>query len=546
MDSRFHGNDTLRDFQVKILYDQDRRRGFIVESMRDGISEILLSQLSDVIAVNVGLHFPRERWYDLERGISSAAKDFGFKNIESCIQWLVSSSLTRTQIEILASNLTVGETYFFRDRRIFDILEEHIIPELISSRRTSERRLRIWSAGCATGEEPYSIAIMLKKMIPDIQDWNITILATDINPHFLQKASKGIYTNWSFRDIPRWTQESFFKKTKDGSFKITSDIKEMVTFSYLNLVEDSYPSLLNNTNAVDIIFCRNVLMYFTADNMSSVIQKLHHSLMDSGWLIVSPCEVSKVLSAQFITVNFPGAILYRKDLNPSKMPGKIFPDEVLSCKGDYETEISFQIPLEPADDVSTGMTMPQLTVNLDKEIKKPEVSKLEEPYEEILDVYRKGLYREVEEKLIILLSHGKGIKNNPIFTKESVDLLIHVYANQGRLCEALEWCEKAIVMDKINPYFHYLRANILQELGHVEESVKSLKRALYLNPNFTLAYFALGIISKKKGKTREANKYLKNALSILDTLRDDDILPESEGMTAKRLKEIIVSTMEGT
>lgn len=513
--------------------------------MREGIPEILLSQLSDVIAVNVGLHFPRERWHDLERGISSAAKDFGFKNVGSCIQWLVSSSLTRAQIEILASNLTIGETYFFRDRRVFDILEEHIIPELISSRRTSECRLRIWSAGCATGEEPYSIAIMLKKMIPDLQDWNITVLATDINPHFLRKASKGVYTDWSFRDVPQWVQERFFQRTKGGSFKISSDIKEMVTFSYLNLVADSYPSLLNNTNAVDIIFCRNVLMYFTADNMNSVIQKLHHSLMDGGWLIVSPCETSKALSSQFTTVNSPGTILYRKDLNPSKMPEEIFSDEVLSCKGDYEMEISFQIPPEPADEVSAGTTMPQHTVNLDKEIEKPEISKLKDPYEEILDVYRKGLYREAEEKLITLLSHGEGVENSPVFTKESVDLLIHVYANQGRLHEALEWCEKAIVMDKINPCFHYLRANILQELGHVEESVKSFKRTLYLNPNFTLAYFALGMLSKKKGKTREANKHLENALSILDTLRDDDILPESEGMTAKRMKEIIVSTMEG-
>ncbi|MGQ3685980.1 MAG: CheR family methyltransferase [Candidatus Loosdrechtia sp.] len=513
--------------------------------MRDGVQEMLLSRLSDMIAVHVGLHFPRERWHDLKRGISSAAKDFGFDNVESCIQWLVSSSLTRNQIEILASNLTIGETYFFRDKRIFEILEEHIIPELISLRRTSERRLRIWSAGCATGEEPYSIAILLKKMIPDLRDWNITLLATDINPRFLQKASKGAYTDWSFRGTPRWVREGYFGKIKTNLYQISSDVKEMVTFSFLNLVRDSYPSLVNNTNAVDIIFCRNVLMYFATGTMHKVIQKLYRSLVDGGWLIVSPCETSNTLASQFTAVNFPGTILYRKVLNPSGIPGKIFRENVLTGEEEQETGISFQIPFEPVDDITDGMTVQRFTVCIDEENKKPEVPEPKDPYMEILDIYRKGLYREAGEKLITFLSDRKVIGNNPAFTREPVDLLIHVYANQGKLHEALEWCEKAITMDKTNPCFHYLRANILQELGHVEESVISLKRVLYLNPDFVLAHFALGMLNRKKGKIREANRHFKNALSILDSFRDDDVLPESEGMTAKRLREIIVSTMEG-
>lgn len=275
------------------------------------LSDTLLSKLSEFVVSQMGLHFPKERWRDLERRIGSAARELGFTDAESCIQRLLSSSLTRNQIGILSSHLTVGETYFFREKS-FEVFEECILPELIRSRRENDKRLRIWSAGCATGEEPYSIAILLTKMIPDLRDWNITILATDINPRFLEKASEGMYREWLFRVTPKWVKERYFKKGKDGRYEILPQIKRMVTFSYLNLVEDTYPSLLENTNAMDIIFCRNVLMYFAPDMEKKVIQNLYRSLVDGGWLIVSPIEISHILFSQFVTVNFPGVILYKK------------------------------------------------------------------------------------------------------------------------------------------------------------------------------------------------------------------------------------------
>src|SRR3972149_7870675 len=122
---------------------------------------------------------------------SLASGNFGFDDSEAFIQWLRSSSPDRKHIEVLASHLTVGETYFFRDNDVYKALEDRILPELITSRHTGEKRLRIWSAGCSTGEEAYSIAILLTRMMADLKDWNITILATDINPGALKKASEG-------------------------------------------------------------------------------------------------------------------------------------------------------------------------------------------------------------------------------------------------------------------------------------------------------------------------------------------------------------------
>jgi chemotaxis protein methyltransferase CheR len=272
----------------------------------------LLAQLSDLIAARLGLHFPRARWSDLERGVQAAARELNFPDVAAYIQRLLSSPLTQQQVAILASHLTIGETYFFREPRVFVTLEEEILPALTRARGEHARRLRVWSAGCATGEEPYSIAISISKVVPEVQDWHVTLLATDINPRFQQTASEGLYREWSFRDTPPWIKAQYFSRQPGGRLAILPAIQRMVTFAYLNLVDDVYPSLLTNTTAMDVIFCRNVLMYLAPEQAKKVVHRLHRALADGGWLVVGPSETSQALFASFQAVNTPGAILYRK------------------------------------------------------------------------------------------------------------------------------------------------------------------------------------------------------------------------------------------
>src|ERR1051326_1079376 len=134
------------------------------------------SRLSEFVAERMGLHFPPERWADLKRGLIGAAEEFGFGDVTKCTDWLLTTSLTKPQLQILASHLTVGETYFFRDRKAFDVLAESVLPDLVFARRGCGQRLRIWSAACCTGEEPYSLAILLHRVIPDLAEWHVTIL----------------------------------------------------------------------------------------------------------------------------------------------------------------------------------------------------------------------------------------------------------------------------------------------------------------------------------------------------------------------------------
>src|SRR5262249_27845182 len=145
------------------------------------IPEAVWPRLSELIARGTGLHFPPERRRDLLRGLTSAAEELGFADVAECADGLLKTSLSSEQLHTLASHLTIGETYFFREPRTFEALANTVLPALIQRRRGRDQRLRLWSAACATGEEPYSLAILLRQLLPDWEDWRVTILATDIN-----------------------------------------------------------------------------------------------------------------------------------------------------------------------------------------------------------------------------------------------------------------------------------------------------------------------------------------------------------------------------
>ncbi|HEY6838762.1 MAG TPA: protein-glutamate O-methyltransferase CheR [Geobacteraceae bacterium] len=260
------------------------------------IAEESLALFSTFVASQMGLLFTRRQWGMLRRGICAAADEFGFRDPEACMHWLMSSSLTREQVETLAGTVTVGETYFWREEKSLDALREEVIPALMRARSGDERHLRIWSAGCSSGEEPYSIAILLHRMGTALRDWRVTIHATDINPRALARAREGIYGEWSFRTTPAWVRNGYFRRRSDGKLEVIPEIRTMVEFAYLNLADDVYPLLFNNTNAMDLILCRNVLMYFAPELAQKVVSRFHRCLVAGGWLVVSPCEISPQLS----------------------------------------------------------------------------------------------------------------------------------------------------------------------------------------------------------------------------------------------------------
>ncbi len=483
------------------------------------IPNALLLRLSEYLTAKTGLHFSNRNRNELRQKMTAAMADFGFENVGEFIAWLLCSSPTQKQIEILASHLTVGETYFFREKKGFEILEHSILPGLIDTRRRTGKRLRFWSAGCSTGEEPYSIAILLDKLIPDLKDWNITILATDINTAALRKADEGIYSDWSFRDTPPFFKDKYFERVNGNRYLLRPDIRKTVHFSYLNLSEDVYPALQTNTNAMDVIFCRNVLMYFAPEHVKRAAERFYRSLVDNGWLIVSPVETSQIHYAQYATVRLQEATFYKKDtskIKPERLIAKYIEKEIIPSPLKKVKLRKSEKPSHAAPYDAPG---------------KPKQSVLT-PLEEASILYRKGFYREAEERLSALISNGSS-------SQEMLVFFTKILANQGKLEDAFHWCEKAVSADKCNPLLHYLLAVILDEQKKGEEATASLKKALYLDHDFVLAHFALANLSLRRGKIAEARKHFGNTSEILSKCKPDEILPESEGITAGRLSEMI-------
>lgn len=475
------------------------------------VDSSLLSDFSAFVEKRLGLHFPEGRTRELERGIRFAARELGYEDAGSCVRWLLSSPISMSQIETLASHLTIGETYFFRDKGSFDALSEHVLPNLIRVRKGKEQRLRIWSAGCSSGEEAYSIAMSLDRIVPDPEDWHITILATDINLQRLERAAKGVYRDWSFRGTPDWVKERYFVKTTDG-FQISPNIKRMVTFCYHNLMDDPYPTLIGNTGALDIIFCRNVLMYFSRERAKEAIGRLNRCLVNDGWFIVSPVEASHVIGGELKGVKFPAATLYRKvaaGSEPEKSgSGEPAPGIDLKKRQTAQPPLrsdpagTSKVALPEIDDRDPSPAPPLPTAPVRKEASPPPSV-------------------PAAHDVASLASQAKAV------------------ADEGRLSEALEMCERALRADKLSASLQYLKATILTEIGSISEAAASLKRAIYIDQGFVLAHFALGHLMHRQERYREAERYFENARSLLKSCGHEDILPESEGLSAVRLLEII-------
>lgn len=465
------------------------------------ISKEYLELLSMFVSGKFGLSFPKEKWGDLERGLLDIIRVFNFEDPIECINWILNADLTHTQSEILGSHLTIGETYFFRERQSFDALETTILPILIESRRKTSKILRLWSAACSSGEEPYSLAILINKLIPDLKDWKITILASDINIYALQRMKEGIYTEWSFRDMDSDIKEKYFKKIANNRFAINPFFKKMVTPLYLNLVSDSYPSFLNNTAAMDIILCKNSLMYFVPQQAKKAVQNLHKSLVFGGYLAVAASEHALIQADTFKAIHYPGAIFYQKR------------DNVIIPKLNIEQvePANYFHPVENND-----LLLEIIHSNSETPIK-TEQNKIEK--------------KELSDK------------KNSIEELTSLSLSL---ANQGKLKEALSLAEKAINLDKCNENIYYLKALILQELGLINDTVTELHKAIYLNPNFILPYFTLGNIARNQGKLAEAKREFEKVLSLVENYDYNEEIPGSDGLTIGRMIEVINMTENAT
>jgi chemotaxis protein methyltransferase CheR len=269
--------------------------------------------LFDLIQERLALTLDDQRRAEIMRSVDELSAAEGIARVQDLAMKLTELPITQSLWQRIIRMATVGETYFFRDRSQLNALQNIILPGLIVERRLQGRKqLRLWSAGCATGEEPYTLAIILRELIPDFATWNISILATDLNMSHLDRAKEGKYRPWSFRaESPAQVREHWFTE-EDGNYQIDPSIRSMVTFAPLNLASDEYPSFSSGTLDMDIILCRNVLIYFDNLTIAAVIKRFQAALSPQGWLVLGHAESAHIVNGQFEPRNFEHAVLYQK------------------------------------------------------------------------------------------------------------------------------------------------------------------------------------------------------------------------------------------
>jgi chemotaxis protein methyltransferase CheR len=269
--------------------------------------EIDLQDISNdiygILLKSYGFDSARHSRHSLKSAVKNRARALGISDL-SKYRALLGSAGSGYELANLVDVFTVGETNFFRYPSHDDALVNSVLPELIR-RKSATRKLRIWSAGCATGEEPYTIAMLINEYFPELVNWDVRILATDVNNISLFQADQNNYSYRSLRNVPKEFVEKYFH-LGDGSFHLHESCKRMVDFRHHNLMDTK--SLHNpQCDQFDLIMCRNVLIYFDDDSTTYVVNKLLKQLEPDGYIFFGHTEMMQNLSDDLQSTSYHDA-----------------------------------------------------------------------------------------------------------------------------------------------------------------------------------------------------------------------------------------------
>jgi len=271
------------------------------------LPENVFRLLRDLIEDYCGIYFDDESRYTIQRRLSRRLAIHGFDNFRDYYRFLLYDKDKDSELSEILDIITVNETYFFREDRQFKAMMEEIVPELTHS-LGDRKKLRIWSAGCASGEEPYSIAMLFLEKKYLLNGLEVEIIGSDINRRVLEKARRGVYTKNSFRSTDDYFTRKYFDAEGDD-YRIKDSVRGLVSFSHINLLDSYRQSFIGS---VDMIFCRNVLIYFGLESKKRVINGFSARLRDGGYLMLGHAESLMNVSTGFTLKHMKNDMVYQK------------------------------------------------------------------------------------------------------------------------------------------------------------------------------------------------------------------------------------------
>ncbi len=265
--------------------------------------------LRDLIKGEFGLFFDDGSRFLLERRLSRRLRLHHLSDFRDYYRFLLYDKKRDEELTAVIDLLTVNETFFFREQNQLRAFSDEILPEIRETNR-EKKRIRIWSAGCSTGEEPYTIAMLVLEY-GGLFGWDVEIFGSDINQRVLTSARRGIYRKNSFRTAGQYFIDKYFKED-DGSYIISEDVKRLVNFSHLNLLD---PFKVKFVAQMDVIFCRNVLIYFDQPSRKKVVDNFYDSLVEGGYLLLGHAESLMNISTSFALRHLKNDMVYQKPIN---------------------------------------------------------------------------------------------------------------------------------------------------------------------------------------------------------------------------------------
>lgn len=387
----------------------------------------------------------------------------------------------------LEAEITIGETFFFRYAEQFVALRETILPDLLQ-RRAESRRLRIWSAGCATGAEPYSLAILISDMLGEaLPDWRVSILGSDINDTFLEAARQARFGRWALRAVAPGDRDRWFLESGRNAWTLKSNYRGLVRFERGNLLDLLGPAPPLELADFDLILCRNVLIYFHADTVTQIVEALGRRLAAGGWMLLGHAEPNPDFNRFLSPVSLPGAVAYRP-------LGEAAPTQAPPPPAPWTPS-----PPPPAPAGSAPPVPPpvRLLGPAPREPVPPAVDAIDASLDEIRGLADAGDYAGAEIKLRALL-----------------------------------------MAQPDNAALHYYGGLIDQALDRLAKAESGFQKALYLDPNFVMARYHLGLVRLARGRLAAGRKAIAVAATMAGTLTTDARLPEGAGLTAGELREL--------
>jgi len=502
-----------------------------------------------------GLHFEEGRNQSLHLALWQRLQHRGYDSYQEYYNLLKFHPEGRLEIRELLDLITIGETYFFRNKAQFNVLMRFVLPEIIQRKVCSrDKSIRIWSAGCSRGDEPYSIAIAMMEVLPFYEEWSISILGTDINRNGLACAKEAIYGEKDIGHLPKEYLDKYFK-IRGSTYHLNSDVRKLVQFEYHNLVKD--PFIHESMQNIDLVFCRNVTIYFDFQTTRRVIDNFYNCLAEEGHLFLGHTETLWQITNKFERIEFPQTFIYKKGLSLVQedamkpfvaVPEIKIEDLTLSTAPipTFEARVKKRRFLRQAQDTefyrSAGSTLsepPPSGWGVEGLTALKETGAQKSFF---LQELRSGPQEKPEPFGQIETPCDQTSLSSPhnIIAQDKNHILTcltnaTILANEAKYKEAADILAKIIEVDNLSVEAYYLLGVLSYKSGDLKEAETQFRKVIYVTPDSVLAYFNLGNIYLYQRKFSEAAREFKNAIRLSEIKPKDEQVRFCEDFTIEFL-----------